>query len=60
MKTEVILNGTIKLVLIPENDLEKLALEQLSKNTLQPTVINGHTQILDKIVHEGIILSPSK
>ena len=54
MKTEVILNGTIKLVLIPENDLEKIALEQLSKNTLEPTVINGHTQILDKIVHEEL------
>lgn len=60
MKTEVILNGTIRLVLVPENDLEKIAIEKLSKTTLEPTIINSHTQILDKIIHEGVILSPSK
>jgi hypothetical protein len=58
MKVEVIMNGTIKLVLIPENEIEKLALEMVGKSDLTPTAINGQTAILNKVLHEGLIIQP--
>jgi len=60
MKVELIVNGTVKVVLLPENDLEKLALENIGKTDIQPTVINSQIQILNKVVHEGLILEAKK
>jgi hypothetical protein len=60
MKVELIMNGTVKLVLVPENDLEKIALNLLSKCDLQSTEINSQTQILDKVVHDGLIVQSKK
>jgi hypothetical protein len=60
MKVELIMNGTVKLVMVPENDLEKIALNLLSKCDLQSTEINSQTQILDKIVHDGLIIQSKK
>ena len=60
MKVELIMNGTVKLVMVPENDLEKIALNLLSKCELQSTEINSQTQILDKIVHDGLIIQSKK
>ncbi len=60
MKVELIVNGNVKVVLLPENDLEKLALETIGKADIQPTVINSQTQILTKVVHEGLILETKK
>ena len=60
MKVELIMNGTVKLVMVPDNDLEKIALNLLSKCDLQSTEINSQTQILDKIVHDGLIIQSKK
>jgi hypothetical protein len=58
MKVETIMNGTIRLVLIPENELEKIALEMLSKNEVESTLINSQTAILNKVLQEGLIIQP--
>ena len=56
MKVELIMNGAVKVVMVPENELEKIALNLLSKSDLQSTEINSQIQILDKIVHDGLII----
>jgi hypothetical protein len=58
MKVETIMNGTIRLVLIPENELEKIALEMLSKNEVESTLINSQTAILSKVIQEGLVIQP--
>lgn len=58
MKVETIMNGTIKLVLIPENDLEKIALEMISKTEVESTLINSQTAILNKVLQEGLVIQP--
>ena len=58
MKADVILNGSIRVVLIPENDMEKLALEQICKLEVDATLIDKQTQILDKVIHDGLIIKP--
>jgi hypothetical protein len=58
MKADVILNGSIRVVLIPENDMEKLALEQICKQEVDVTLIDKQTQILDKVIHDGLIVKP--
>lgn len=60
MKVELIMNGTVKIVLVPENDLEKVALDLLGKQEIESTVINSQTQILDKVVHDGLIVHSKK
>ena len=58
MKADVIVNGSIRLVLIPENDLEKAALKQLSQGAIDGTIIDKQTQILDKVIHDGLVIKP--
>lgn len=58
MKVEVLLNGTTKIVLIPENEIEKAILDGVGKGDVQATSITQHTQILDKVVQEGLVISP--
>ncbi len=58
MKADIILNGSIKVVLIPETDIEKLAMEQLSKSDITSLLIDKQTQILDKIIHNGLVITP--
>lgn len=60
MKVEVIMNGTVKLVLVPENDLEKLAIEVLTKADIESTEMKGANQILDKVVHDAVIIQPKR
>ncbi len=60
MKVELIMNGTIKLVLIPENDLEKLGLELLTKSEIESTEMKGANQILDKVVYDATIIQPKR
>lgn len=56
MKADVIMNGTIKIVLVPETDLERVALEEFSKSACDTVLIDKQTQILDKVIHNGIIV----
>lgn len=58
MKIETIMNGSIKLVLIPETQLEKIALEMISKTEIESTLINRHTAILTKVIQEGLVIQP--
>ena len=58
MKVEILLNGTTKIVLIPENDIEKAILENVGKNEVMATTISQHTAILDKVVQEGLVIAP--
>ena len=58
MKVEVLMNGTTKIVLIPENDIEVAILSNIGKNDVQATNITQHTQILDKVIQEGLVISP--
>lgn len=58
MRVEVLMNGTTKIVLIPENDIEIAILNNIGKNDVQATTITQHTQILDKVIQEGLVISP--
>ena len=58
MKADVILNGSIRIVLIPENDMEKLALTQICKSDVEATLIDKQTQILDKVIHDAMVIKP--
>lgn len=57
MKVEVILNGSIKILLTPETETEKLILSDISKYPLDAKKIDKHTQILDRVVQEGLVIT---
>ena len=58
MKVEIIMNGTIKLVHIPENEMEEVALSMMAKNEVEVTYVDRVTQILDKQVEKHLVLKP--
>lgn len=58
MRVEIIMNGTIKLVHIPENEMEEIALSMLSKNEVEITYVDRVTQILDKQVEKHLVIRP--
>ena len=60
MKVEILMNGTTKLVLVPENDIEKSILLSLSKSEVETKSIDNHTQILDKVIQEGLVITTKK
>lgn len=60
MRVDVILNGTTRIVLIPENDVESAILGMVAKMDLEATAINQHTQILDKVVQDAVVIGPKK
>jgi hypothetical protein len=57
MKVEVLMNGSTKIVLIPENEIEKAILDHVAKADIEATSITQHTQILDKVVQDGLVIS---
>ena len=56
MKVEVLMNGTIKLVIIAENEIEIAILKQLSSSDVEATSIAQHTQILDKVIQDALVI----
>lgn len=58
MKVEVLLNGTTKIVLIPENEIEIAILANVAKGDVEATLITQHTQILDKVIQDGLVVLP--
>jgi hypothetical protein len=52
------LNGTTKIVLIPENDIEIAILANVGKGGVQSVLITQHTQILDKVIQDGLVIMP--
>ena len=58
MKVKMMMNGSQEIVLIPENSLEKIYLEEFSKvSSIQTTLINKQTPILNEVIHDGLIFS---
>jgi hypothetical protein len=57
MKVEILMNGTYKIVLVPENEVEKGILNAISKTEVDVKSIEQHTQILDKVVQEGLVIT---
>jgi hypothetical protein len=57
MKVEILLNGSYKIVLVPENEVEKGILNAISKTEVDVKSIEQHTQILDKVVQEGLVIT---
>lgn len=60
MKVEILMNGTVKIVLIPENEIETSIVKQVAAGGVDATIITQHTQILDKVIQDGLVISPSK
>lgn len=60
MKVEVLLNGTTKIVLIPETEIEAAIIKNVAAGGVEATIITQHTQILDKVIQDGLVISPSK
>jgi hypothetical protein len=60
MRTEILMNGTIKIVIIPENEIEVAIVKQIAAGGVDATVITQHTQILDKVIQDGLVISPQK
>ncbi len=58
MKVECLLNGTTRIILIAENEIEKAIIDNVAKGGIQGTLITQHTQILDKVVQDGLVISP--
>lgn len=60
MKVEILMNGTTKIVLLPENEIEKAILDNLSKNDVSAIMIKQQTHILDKVIQEALVISNKK
>lgn len=57
MKVDILMNGTYKIVLVPENEVEKGILAAISKTEVDAKAIEQHTQILDKVIQEGLVIT---
>ena len=60
MKVEILMNGTTKIVLLPENEIEKAILDSISKNEVDAMMIKQQTHILDKVIQEALVISTKK
>lgn len=60
MKVDILMNGTTKIVLIPENDIEVAILDSVGKMDVDVNFIDKGTAILDKIVPEALVITPKK
>jgi hypothetical protein len=60
MKVEILMNGTTKIVLIPENAIEIAILSSVGKIEVDVNYIDKGTAILDKIVPEALVITPKK
>ena len=60
MKVEILMNGTTKIVLLPENEIEKAILDSMSKNDVDAIMIKQQTHILDKVIQEVLVISNKK
>lgn len=56
MKVESIVNGDVKLLLIPENTMEEEVIKQLMKQENELTEIRSTVQILNKSVKYAVLI----
>lgn len=57
MKTEIVLNGHITVLLIPENDAEKEVLKQLYKQSNEIIEFRSTMTVLNKNLSNGLIIT---
>lgn len=60
MKVEILMNGSTKIVLLPENEIEKAILENMGKSEVDTLMIKQQTHILDKVIQEALVISSKK
>lgn len=62
MKIDYVVNGTVRFILTPENDLDKAAIKMIAKNQVSIREVGSQdkTQVLEKIIQEGLIIEPVK
>ena len=60
MRVEILLNGTTKIVLIPENEIEISILKTVGSTEVDVNFIAQGTAILDKIVPEALVIFPKR
>jgi hypothetical protein len=58
MKVQIVKNGSVRIILIPEDEMDQEALSLLSKSEIEHQEINNLTQILDSQVDKGLIIRP--
>lgn len=54
------MNGTTKIVIIPENEIEIAIVKSIAAGGVDATIITQHTQILDKVIQDGLVITPQK
>lgn len=60
MRVEILMNGTTKIVIIPENEIEIAIVKSIAAGGVDATIITQHTQILDKVIQDGLVITPQK
>lgn len=59
MKINSSINGKISIVLIPENDMEKMILEEIAKNPVE-IFFHKKVQVIDKEYMDSVVISNIK
>lgn len=57
MEVEIVMNGGISLVLIPKNEMEEKALEQLSSQENDIQLIRSGATILKRTINKGVVIT---
>jgi len=62
MTIHTVVNGNVSVVLTGETELEKMILKMLAKGdvTIEEVSQQNKTQLLDKIIPEGVIITSKK
>lgn len=56
MEVEIVINGGVTLILIPKNDMEEKALDQLATQINETTIIRNGTKILNRTIPKGLVI----
>jgi len=57
MKTDILINGHIALVITPENEMEKEILKALCKQDNEMIELRSAVQVLGKTLRDGIVIT---
>ena len=60
MEVEVVVNGGVKLVIIPQNEMEQKLLEELTNQDNDLVLAKEGIRIVDKQVPQGLIIQKKK
>lgn len=56
MDVEIIINGGVTLILIPKNEMEEKALEELAKQKNETNIIRNGTKVLNHTITKGMVI----